>query len=100
MFLVKQRRFAASGASRHRHLHRMAGVPKQIDGVVERVTYHNDVDGFSVLRFRPRGGNGALVTVVGHLGMISEGERLLAEGDWREDPPHRRQVVGPPLKTL
>jgi exodeoxyribonuclease V alpha subunit len=78
----------------------MAAVPKQIDGVVERVTYHNDVDGFSVLRFRQRGGDGAIVTVVGHLGLVSEGERLLAEGDWREDRQHGRQFVATLLKPL
>ncbi len=78
----------------------MAAVPKQMDGVVERVTYHNDADGFSVLRFRPRDGKGAVVTVVGHLGLIAEGERLLAEGDWREDRQHGRQFVATLLKPL
>lgn len=68
-------------------------MPEQIDCVVERVTFHNAENGFSVLRVRPRGTNPAIVTVVGHVAAIAEGERILADGEWREDRNHGRQFV-------
>ena len=42
-------------------------------GLVERVTYHNDENGFCVLRIKARG-HRDLVTVVGHAAVISAGE--------------------------
>jgi exodeoxyribonuclease V alpha subunit len=68
-------------------------VPEQIDCIVERVTFHNAENGFSVLRVRPRGGNAGIVTVVGNTAALSEGERIVAHGDWREDRTHGRQFV-------
>jgi exodeoxyribonuclease V alpha subunit len=43
-------------------------------GLVERVTFHNDENGFSVLRVKARGQR-ELITVVGHAAMISPGCR-------------------------
>ena len=41
-------------------------------GLVERVTFHNEENGFAVLRVKARGKRD-LVTVVGHAAMISRG---------------------------
>lgn len=68
-------------------------MPDQLDCVVERVTFHNRENGFSVLRVRPRGGALSIATVVGYVPMIAEGERIVAEGEWREDRNHGRQFV-------
>lgn len=68
-------------------------MPEQIDAVVERITFHNPENGFAVLRVRPRRANTAVVTVVGYVGAIAEGERILADGDWKEDRTHGRQFV-------
>jgi len=68
-------------------------VPEQLDCTVERVTFHNADNGFSVLRVRPRGANPAIVTVVGHVAAIAQGERIVAEGEWRDDRNHGRQFV-------
>lgn len=69
-------------------------MPEELDCVVERVTFHNADNGFSVLRVRPRGANNpAIVTVVGHLAAVAQGERLLAQGEWRDDRAHGRQFV-------
>jgi len=73
-------------------------VPEQLDCVVERVTFHNAENGFSVLRVRPRGANPGIVTVVGYIAAIAEGERLLADGEWREDRNHGRQFVAAAIK--
>jgi hypothetical protein len=42
-------------------------------GLVERVTFHNEENGFAVLRVKARGKRD-LVTVVGHAAVISAGE--------------------------
>lgn len=73
-------------------------MPEQIDGVVERVTFHNAENGFSVLRVRPRSANAGIITVVGYVATIAEGERLLGEGEWRNDPTHGRQFVAASLR--
>ena len=68
-------------------------MPEQLDCVVERVTFHNTENGFSVLRVRPRGRNAGILTVVGHIAAVGEGERLLATGEWQDDRKHGRQFV-------
>ena len=42
-------------------------------GLVERVTFHNEENGFCVLRVKARGQRD-LITVLGHAAMISAGE--------------------------
>ena len=53
-------------------------------GTVERVTFHNDENGFCVLRVKARGRR-ELVTVVGHAASVSPGEFVQAEGGWVND---------------
>jgi exodeoxyribonuclease V alpha subunit len=48
-------------------------------GLVERVTFHNEENGFSVLRVKVRGQKD-LVTVLGHGASISAGEWVTASG--------------------
>ena len=55
-----------------------------IAGPVERVTFHNPENGFSVLRVKARG-HADLVTVVGHAARISPGEWVTASGQWTND---------------
>ena len=55
-----------------------------IAGSVERVTFHNPDNGFSVLRVRARG-RGGVITVVGHAAAISAGEWINASGNWIQD---------------
>ena len=59
-------------------------------GLVERVTYHNAENGFSVLRVKARG-HRELVTVVGHAATISAGEWITAAGEWVNDRTHGQQ---------
>ena len=59
-------------------------------GLVERVTYHNDENGFCVLRIKARG-HRELVTVVGHAATISAGEWITAAGEWVNDRTHGQQ---------
>ena len=53
-------------------------------GLVERVTFHNDDNGFCVLRIKARG-HRDLITVVGHAATISSGEWVTASGEWIND---------------
>ena len=67
-------------------------------GIVERVTYHNEENGFCVLRVKARG-HRDLVTVVGHSAAISAGEWITATGEWFNDRTHGLQFKARFLKT-
>jgi Helix-hairpin-helix domain len=67
-------------------------------GLVERVTFHNDESGFSVLRVKARGQR-ELITVVGHAAMISPGEFVQASGSWTNDRTHGLQFKAAFLKA-
>src|ERR1700683_4387478 len=67
-------------------------------GLVERVTFHNDENGFCVLRAKARG-HRDLVTVVGHAAVISAGEWVTASGEWVNDRTHGQQFKARFLKT-
>jgi exodeoxyribonuclease V alpha subunit len=59
-------------------------------GLVERVTFHNDENGFCVLRAKARG-HRDLVTIIGHAATISAGEWITASGEWVNDRTHGQQ---------
>ncbi|WP_395663583.1 ATP-dependent RecD-like DNA helicase [Aestuariivirga sp.] len=67
-------------------------------GIVERVTFHNDENGFCVLRVKARG-HRDLVTVVGHSAAIAAGEWITATGEWFNDRTHGLQFKARFLKT-
>ncbi len=67
-------------------------------GLVERVTYHNDENGFCVLRAKARG-HRDLVTVVGHAAGIAAGEWITASGEWVNDRTHGQQFKAQFLRT-
>ncbi|MBN9469377.1 MAG: ATP-dependent RecD-like DNA helicase [Bosea sp.] len=67
-------------------------------GLVERVTFHNDENGFAVLRVKARGKRD-LVTVVGHAAVISAGEFIQASGEWANDRQHGLQFRARFLKA-
>src|SRR5438552_9038434 len=63
---------------------------ESLSGTIERVTFHNPENGFAVLRI-DTGGKGDLVTVVGHMPQVVEGEAITAEGEWVNDAHHGLQ---------
>ena len=79
--------------------------PEQISGSVERITYYNEENGYTVLRLKPdsrkmlphagpsRGNFGQLdlVTVVGNLPELNPGEWLKLTGRWTSHAQHGRQ---------
>jgi exodeoxyribonuclease V alpha subunit len=67
-------------------------------GLVERVTFHNEDNGFAVLRVVVAGRR-ELVTVVGHMAAVSPGESIQATGEWTQDRVHGPQFRAAWLKT-
>ncbi len=74
-----------------------------LSGSVERITFYNPENGYTVLRLRPdhqRGPSAApknklsfdgLATVVGNLPEVSPGEHLRLQGQWDNHPKHGAQ---------
>ena len=74
-----------------------------LSGAVERITFYNAENGYTVLRLRPESGAGSravntsslsregLVTVVGTLPELTPGEHLRLEGHWDKHPKHGSQ---------
>ncbi len=77
------------------------GERAQISGSVERITYYNAENGYSVIRLKPdtrgmlpfkyAGGREALITVVGNLPEVNPGEWLKLTGTWASHAKHGRQ---------
>ena len=67
-------------------------------GLVERVTFHNEENGFCVLRVKARGQRD-LITVLGHAAMIAAGEFVQASGTWVNDRTHGVQFRASFLKA-
>ncbi|MFP5501479.1 MAG: ATP-dependent RecD-like DNA helicase, partial [Candidatus Sericytochromatia bacterium] len=65
-----------------------------LKGLVERVTYHNAENGYTVARLKSPGQED-LVTVVGHFSAITAGESLRLVGTWANHPKH-----GPQFKAV
>lgn len=71
----------------------------RLSGSVERVTYYNPENGYSVLRLHPDrmrtpGMNReGLVTVTGNLPEVSPGESLQLRGKWSNHPKHGMQFL-------
>jgi exodeoxyribonuclease V alpha subunit len=65
-----------------------------IKGSVERVTYHNQDNGFCVLRVQIKGFRD-LVTIVGNISNINAGEFISASGLWIHDRQHGTQFKAP-----
>ena len=72
--------------------------PEVLAGLVERVTFHNEENGFCVLRVKARG-HKDLVTAIGHAATITAGEWLTASGTWHNDRTHGLQFRIKFLKT-
>ncbi len=59
-------------------------LPENLSGLIERVTFFNEENGFGVFKVKAKG-HRDLVTVVGSLPSVSAGEWLTAEGSWVQD---------------
>ena len=80
------------------HTPRTSTPTEALAGLVERVTFHNDENGFCVLCVKARGQRD-LITVLGHAAMISAGEFVQASGAWVNDRTHGVQFRASFLKA-
>jgi exodeoxyribonuclease V alpha subunit len=71
----------------------------QLQGTVERVTFHNEENGFSVLRVKAQG-HRDLVTVLGHVSSVSAGEFVEAGGQWVQHREFGLQLKADWIKTV
>jgi exodeoxyribonuclease V alpha subunit len=68
-----------------------------LTGLVERITYYNPENGYSVVRLRPDqrhlpGANrDGMITLTGNLPELSAGEHVRVEGQWSQHPKHGLQ---------
>jgi exodeoxyribonuclease V alpha subunit len=60
--------------------------------VVERITYANEENGYTVLKARARGYSD-LVAVVGNLSAVTVGCVLTVQGEWKVDSKYGRQFI-------
>lgn len=61
-----------------------------LSGTVERITYSNEENGFSVVKIKARG-YPDLVTAVGNLAAVNVGAVLRLQGEWKQDSKYGRQ---------
>ncbi|MFI0742129.1 ATP-dependent RecD-like DNA helicase [Streptomyces sp. NPDC021100] len=67
--------------------------PAVVEGVLERITYANEENGYTVARVDTGRGAGDLLTVVGSLLGAQVGESLRMEGRWGSHPQYGRQFT-------
>jgi len=84
---------------------------KELRGVVERITYQNPENGYTVARLAPERATGEggeveaargddrLITLVGTLADLTPGEAIVAHGWWRNDPKHGWQFQALDYRT-
>ena len=70
----------------------------KLAGVVERVTFHNEENGYCVLRVSVRG-IADTVTVIGHVPSANPGEEIAAHGEWVNNPDFGRQFKAAGIAT-
>ncbi|MDG9702093.1 ATP-dependent RecD-like DNA helicase [Streptomyces sp. DH37] len=71
----------------------MSFQPAVLEGVLERITYANEENGYTVARVDTGRGGGELLTVVGSLLGAQVGESLRMEGRWGSHPQYGRQFT-------
>ena len=69
-----------------------------LSGLIERVVFHNEENGFCVLKVKARG-HRELQAVVGHLPAVSAGEWITSSGTWVNDRSHGPQFEAGYIKT-
>lgn len=71
---------------------------EQLTGTVERVTFHTEDTGYSVLKVKIRGRHEP-VTVTGNVPLVHEGEAIRAEGEWVNVAEYGRQFKAGRIET-
>ena len=70
----------------------------ELRGTVERITFRNPENGFTVMRIRVDGGI-ETARIVGVAPDVLQGERVVAEGEWVKDPERGTQFQATAMKV-
>lgn len=81
-----------------KELQKLPSQSETFAGLIERVTFHNEDNGFCVLKVKASGFSD-LVTVVGHASMISVGEHITCSGQWSNNANYGQQFKAQFLKA-
>lgn len=71
----------------------------RIEGSIERVTYHSQETGFSVLRVKAKGYSD-VITIVANAACIHAGEYILCEGGWVNNKKHGMQFKATKIQVV
>lgn len=71
---------------------------EDIEGTVERITYHNDENGYTIARLLQK--DGGLCTIVGQMAGVSIGESLRLYGAWSQHPQYGTQFKVERYQTI
>jgi exodeoxyribonuclease V alpha subunit len=71
-----------------------------LKGVLERIVYENEEDGYIIARFTCPEYRSELLTVIGNLMSVNPGENLLLKGDWVNHPKYGRQFKIEEYETI
>jgi exodeoxyribonuclease V alpha subunit len=66
-------------------------IQEKLSGIVERVTYHNEQNGWSVIKVSPFQSPQKLVTVIIHQAKVFAGASMEFYGTWTQHPQHGEQ---------
>ncbi|MEJ5198713.1 MAG: AAA family ATPase [Anaerolineae bacterium] len=76
-----------------------AGMVETLRGVIERITFHNEENGYTVVQLTPDG-HSSTVTVVGNMLGINIGEAVELKGAWMAHPQYGRQFKAESVRTI
>lgn len=74
-------------------------MPVELQGQIERITYQNETDGFTVAQLKVKG-RPQPVTIVGHLVQPKPGEQVRLVGEWQQHPKYGEQFRFSSCQTL
>ena len=66
-------------------------MPEQYKGYIQRITYHNPENGYTIARLVAEGKRDS-ITVVGAIAALKEGESVEVEGEWENHPKYGKQL--------
>ncbi len=75
-------------------------IEEKLRGIVERVTFHNPDNGWSVLKVRPFDRQSELVTVIVHQMQVFAGATMEFSGSWTHHPRYGRQFKATNVREL
>ncbi len=74
-------------------------MPETLRGNIERITFHNEENGYTVAQLTPDG-RGYTVTVIGNMLGINAGESVEMTGAWTAHPQYGRQFKADAVRTV